>query len=171
MASSGRSADEIIAALGLAPLPGEGGWFRETWRSDAVLPAAQLPAHGSDRSAGTAILFLVTPTAFSALHLLAGPEIWFFHDGDPAELTLLHPDGAIEVVRLGHDLAAGERPQAVVPGGVWQGCAVVADGAWSLVGTAMAPGFDVADFTLADPDALLAGWPAAADRIRRLTRS
>ena len=170
MAAPDRTAADVIAALDLAPLPGEGGYFRETWRGEETVPAGALPAHDAARSVGTVILFLVTPTAFSALHLLAGPEVWFFHDGDPAELTLLHPEGRVEVVTLGHDLGAGQRPQVVVPGGVWQACSVAPGGSWSLFGTAMAPGFDAADFTLGGSAALEAGWPNAIGRIRRLTR-
>lgn len=170
MLTAGRSAAAVIAALDLAPLPGEGGFFRETWRGEEVVPGPALPAHRADRSVGTSILFLITPDAFSALHVLTGPEVWFFHDGDPAELTLLHPGGRCEIVTLGHDLAAGHVPQVVVAGGVWQACSVAPGGAWSLFGTAMAPGFDVGDFTLGDAATLETGWPEAAARIRRLTR-
>ena len=170
MTTPRRTAQDVIDALSLAPLPGEGGFYRETWRSGEVVPAANLPHHPAERSAGTAILFLVTGEQFSALHRLAGPEIWFFHDGDPAELTLLHPDGRLEVAVLGRDLAVGQRPQIVVPGGVWQACSVAVGGEWTLTSTTMSPGFDHRDFELGARDVLLTGWPAAADRIRRLTR-
>jgi uncharacterized protein len=171
MADRGRpTATEIAEMLGLVPLPGEGGFYRETWRADEVAPAGVLPHHPAERHVGTAILFMVTDQAFSALHRLAGPEIWFFHDGDPAELILLHPDGQVEVIVLGRDLTAGERPQVVVPGGVWQACSVTPGGEWTLTSTTMSPGFHHDDFELGDRADLLAGWPSAADRIRRLTR-
>ena len=70
MAAPDRTAADVIAALDLAPLPGEGGYFRETWRGEETVPAGALPAHDAARSVGTVILFLVTPTAFSALPVL-----------------------------------------------------------------------------------------------------
>jgi predicted cupin superfamily sugar epimerase len=121
--------------------------------------------------AKTAIYFLVTPEAFSALHHLPGDEIYHFYAGDPLDLTLLHPDGRVETVRLGADLRAGERPQAIAPGGTWQGSALAPGGSWALVGTTMTPGFHIDDFQLGDRAALLIEYPHAADLIERLTRT
>ena len=53
-------------------------------------------------------------------------------------------------VRLGPDLAAGERPQAIVPAQAWQ--AAESTGDWTLVGCTVAPGFDFATFELAPKD-------------------
>ena len=47
-------------------------------------------------------------------------------------------------VRLGADLAAGERPQAVVPAGVWQMARPL--GGWTLTGCTVAPAFEFAGF-------------------------
>jgi predicted cupin superfamily sugar epimerase len=156
------TADDVIRALGLAPLPGEGGWFRETWRAPG--------AHPDDRPAGTAIYYLLAPDMFSALHRLPHDEIFHFYRGDPVEMLQLRPDGSSAVVTIGNDLAAGLRPQVVVPSGVWQGTRLVPGGRFALMGTTMAPGFDLRDFELGTRAALLAGWPGAADLIRRLTR-
>ena len=163
-------ADEVIRVLGLRPLPGEGGYFAETWRSAIAIPAAALPSgYQGPRSAGTAIYYLVARDACSRLHRLPGAEVFHFYLGDPVELLVLRPGGAGEVVVLGPGLQAGVRPQAVVPGGVWQGCRLVPGGRWALLGTTMAPGFDYEDREAGPRDALVAGWPAFADRIRALT--
>jgi predicted cupin superfamily sugar epimerase len=148
------TADELIARLELRPLPGEGGWYRETWRSGA----------------GSAILYLLTPESFSALHRLPTDEIYHFYLGDPVELLLLHPGGRSESVALGTDLFGGQRVQHTAPGGVWQGSRVARGGAWALLGTTMAPAFDPAGYEAGDRGALIAGWPDASDAIRALTR-
>ena len=150
------TAAELIARLDLAPLPGEGGWFRETWRTEA----------------GSAILYLLSGDAdsFSALHRLPTDEIFHFYLGDPVEMLELHPGGRSEVVILGTDLTAGQRVQHTVPAGVWQGSRLAAGGDWALMGTTMAPPFRFPDYEPGGRDALVAGWPDAAGRIRLLTR-
>jgi hypothetical protein len=92
------------------------------------------------------------------MHRLRGPELYHFYLGDPVEQLMLREDGA-EVVHLGPDLAAGQRVQHVVPGGVWQGSRLRPGGRYALMGTTMAPGFDLADFTLGRRDQLLPRCP------------
>ena len=146
------------AGLDLAPHP-EGGWYSETWRSGLTLPHTVLPtAHTGDRSAGTAILFLLRDGAESAWHTVVGAEIWMHHRGSPIELVLGgtgSAPGAETTIVLGPDLAGGQRPQHVVSPGEWQRARPVAghpDGA-GLVSCVVVPGFDFADFTLADDPA------------------
>lgn len=71
---------------------------------------------------------------------------------------------------LGHGecrLDSGQ-PQAVAPAGVWQAAEPVGDAV--LCGCTVAPGFDFADFRMADRDALMRDYPADAELIRRLAR-
>jgi predicted cupin superfamily sugar epimerase len=164
------NAEELITLLGLQPHPREGGYFRETYRSAEVLPAASLPArYGADRSAGTAIYYLLTPTTFSALHRLASDEVFHFYLGGPVRMLHLYPDGQGREVLLGPDLARGQRPQVVVPRGVWQGSLLEPGGDFALLGCTVAPGFDYADYETGERADLLARYPAFADLIRRLT--
>lgn len=163
------NAHGLIRLLGLRPLPMEGGYFRETWRSGLALEAESLPrGYPGSRAAGTAIYYLLTPDTFSALHSLPGDEVYHFYLGDPVELLILHPDGGSEVVILGPDLSAGMTVQQVVPGGHWQGSRLRAGGELALLGTTMAPGFDPEDFRLGRADELAAGYPGQADLIRSL---
>ena len=122
----------IIALLELAPHP-EGGWYRQTFR-DTAGPEG--------RGASTAIYFLLEAGQESRWHRVDAAEVWHFHAGAPLLLTI----GAVEH-RLGADLAAGERPQAVVPTRVWQKARSLGD--WTLVGCTVAPGFDFAGFEMA----------------------
>jgi len=165
------TADEVKDLLQLEPLTIEGGFFRETYRSRVSVPQEYLPQdrHGP-RSIGTAIYFMLTPETFSALHRLTGTEIFHFYLGDPVVMLQLLPDGSSQTVRLGTDLAAGQRPQVVVRGRVWQGSRLAPGGQWALLGTTMSPGFDYADFELGDREQLSAQYPGAAEMIQRYTR-
>jgi predicted cupin superfamily sugar epimerase len=145
-------AQRIIDLLRLEPLPDEGGLYRQTHADEA----------------STAIYYLLAGGGFSALHLLDGPEIYHFYAGAPLQLLLLYPDGSVTEPVLGPDISAGQRPQIVVPAGVWQGSS--STGEWTLLGTTMAPPFDWAGFRLGDRAELADRYPRAAARIAQLTR-
>src|SRR5579884_2951557 len=113
---------EILTILQLQPLPREGGFYRETYRSARQWPSAALaPTYRSTRAASTAIYYLLTPQTFSALHRLPTDEVFHFYLGDPVEMLQLGPGPEGRLVTLGTDLHAGQQPQVVVPAGVWQG--------------------------------------------------
>jgi uncharacterized protein len=185
------TAAQMAASLGLEPHP-EGGYYLETYRA-----AQTLRTPYGERPASTAILFLITAGSVSRLHRLGSDELWVYQGGLPLELVTIAPDG--EVLRrvlgdpediLGRDQeraptpdapawlprdAPGWLPQALVPAGDWQGARLAgglhlpAQHAWALVSCVVTPGFDFADFELADRDALLAEHPRHAELIRALT--
>ena len=165
-----RPAEGVKRLLGLEPLEPEGGCFAETYRARETLAPGALPGWDSARPLATAIYSLIEPGTFSALHRLRSDEIFHFYLGDPVEMLQLGPADGGRVLRLGGDLAAGERPQAVVPAGTWQGTRLVPGGRWALLGTTMAPGFDAADFELGRRAELVARWPAHRGTIEALTR-
>ena len=165
------TAEELIATLRLQPLPLEGGYYRETYRSPDRLPAAVLPGHyRTDKIASTAIYYLLTTDTFSALHRLPTDEIFHFYLGSPVQMLQLWPDGQGRIVTLGPDVLAGQSPQVIVPRDVWQGSLLAAGGSYALLGTTMAPGFDFADYEAANAEQLINQYPAFADLIRRLSR-
>jgi uncharacterized protein len=152
----------LARELGLQPHP-EGGWFRETWRSPMTFAPG---GYEGTRSVATAIYFLLHPGERSQWHVVRSDELWFWHSGGPLTLrlggerapvgadatgpgapTAVPPAGTMDVL-LGPDVLAGQRPQALVPGGVWQSAAPAVDEA-VLVSCVVAPGFDFADFSLA----------------------
>ena len=130
-------ADAIIRLLGLEPHP-EGGHFRETFRD------ARATADG--RAVSTASYFLLCAGERSRWHRVDAAEAWHWYAGAALLLSIVERDRVSSSV-LGTDLTAGERPQAIVPAGVWQ--AAESRGAWTLVGCTVAPGFDFAGFELA----------------------
>jgi uncharacterized protein len=131
------SAIDVIRLLGLKPHP-EGGHFRETFRDVRRVER--------DRAASTAIYFLLGRGERSHWHRVDAAEVWHWHAGAPLALEIAQ-EGPIERITLGCDLAAGERPQAVVPARAWQAAATL--GNWTLVGCTVAPGFEFAGFELA----------------------
>ncbi|MBB2972519.1 cupin domain-containing protein [Mesorhizobium sp. RMAD-H1] len=134
--------EAIRRTLGMQPHP-EGGWFVETFRDNEA---------AGGRGHSTAIYFLLEAGQISAWHRVRdAAEVWHWYGGSPLELKL--SDGsARRTIRLGLDLEKGERPQGVVPAGWWQTARSL--GAWTLVGCTVAPGFDFAQFEMAEPGAL-----------------
>ena len=151
-------AQDVIQALQLVPLPGEGGFFRQTY----IRPAKDgLPS-------STAIFYLVTPESYSALHRLKHDEIFHFYCGDPVEMLQID-SGKKHKVRLGSDVMKGDSPQVVVKANVWQGTQLVSGGSWALLGTTMSPGFE--SFEMADRKQLLEAFPHYEADIISFTRS
>jgi uncharacterized protein len=124
-----------------------------------------------ERAASTAIYFLVSaeqPITF--LHRLASDEVFHLYEGGPLEVLRLMPDGSSDVATLGLDLARGQRPQLLLRQGTWFGTELVAGADFCLIGCSVAPGFDFADFELADAAALAQQFPARRERIWRMRR-
>ena len=138
MADSGSlTADEVIRMLNLEAHP-EGGYYRETFRD---------PATVAERSASTAIYFLLRRGEISRWHRIDAVEVWHWYAGAPLGLQIRKAEGPIEAVLLGNNLVKNERPQAVVPAYAWQTAESMGD--WTLVGCTVAPGFEFAGFELA----------------------
>lgn len=133
------SADEVIRLLELAPHP-EGGHYRETFRDGEG---------ATGRGASTAIYFLLRAGEISRWHRVDAAEVWHWYAGAPLQLSIAEGTTQRDV-RLGPDLTAGERPQAVVPAHAWQQAQSL--GTWTLVGCTVAPGFEFAGFELAPAD-------------------
>jgi predicted cupin superfamily sugar epimerase len=132
-------AAEVIRLLDLAPHP-EGGHFREIFRDPRQLEGG--------RAASTAIYFLLARGERSHWHRVDAAEVWHFYAGASLTLEIARNEkGAVERLVLGNGLAAGERPQLVVPARAWQAAESLGD--WTLVGCTVAPGFEFSGFELA----------------------
>jgi predicted cupin superfamily sugar epimerase len=160
-------AGHLISRFRLVPLEKEGGFYARVWNSPERMAGGRLVA--------SAILFLITRDDFSALHRLGMDEIWHFHAGDPAELTMLDPvAGSRVALALGPDVARAHVPHAIVPAGMWQGARVHPDGGggrgWTLFGCTVFPGWDEAEFELGRRQDLLREFPSHASIVSALTR-
>lgn len=149
----------LVEALGLKPHP-EGGFFTETYRHERAV---------GDRSLATAIYYLLVDGNPSRMHRVTSDEVWHFYLGDPLEMLQLRADGTSQIVRIGTAIERGDRPQVLVPGGVWQGTRVAPGGRYALIGATVAPGFDFADFSMGDREALSRAYPDRCDLIAALT--
>ncbi len=143
------TADEVVAALGLVELPVEGGYFAQGYRSEDL----------------STIYYLLRDGEFSAVHRLSGVEVYAHHAGAPLRFLLLHPDGTVTRPVLGSDLGAGERPQLVVPAGVWQGREPV--GGWALVTTVVVPPYTDEGVEFGEGE-LGEAYPGYGAEVRRL---
>jgi predicted cupin superfamily sugar epimerase len=135
---AGLTAADVIRILDLKPHP-EGGHYRETFRDDRGDGA---------RAASTAIYFLLAAGEVSHWHRVDAAEVWHWHAGAPLSLLIAPADSDAHEIRLGADIAAGERPQGIVPAGHWQSAKSL--GSWTLVGCTVAPGFMFETFELAE---------------------
>jgi predicted cupin superfamily sugar epimerase len=149
----------------------EGGAYREAYRSELTLPRSALPLlFQGNRPASTSIYFLLTKGEFSAFHRIASDELWHFYYGDPLLVFEIGHSGRLTEHVLGPDPEQGQAFQTTVKAGSWFASAPAPGGEYALVGCTVAPGFDFADFELADRDALARQFPEHAELIRRLTR-
>ena len=159
-------ADGLITSLGLLPHP-EGGFYRETYRSAAIIPAEGLDArYGGRRHVCTGILYLLREGDTSRLHRIRQDEMWHSYLGGPLRLAMLGGDAPAREVLLGSDIRAGHEVQFVVPGGVWFGATPAADAGFCLVGCTVAPGFEFEDFEMGSRASLERMFPQAKEMIR-----
>lgn len=160
--------NQIIQKLRLAPLPGEGGYYRETYKSPETIDGLCLPEAYTDAHAlGTCIYYLITPESFSQLHKLPTEEIWHFYLGDAAEQIQISPQGEMNKIRLGNDLQSGCVPQVIVPRNTWQATKLLDGGKFALFGTTMSPGFAFADYIPGHKIQLQEAYPAIKDEIEK----
>lgn len=173
MASDLTFAEQLIRFYGMEPLPIEGGFYTQTYRSSETIGEGYLPErYPEDRPYGTAILYLYNTDAdcFSALHRLPTDEVYHFYLGDPIEMLLLNPNGESERVILGQDIFNQQKLQFVVPRGVWQGSHLLNGGQFALMGTTMAPGYVDSDYEGGEREELIRQYPHETDLIYLLTR-
>jgi predicted cupin superfamily sugar epimerase len=164
------SPDQIIELLGLTAHP-TCGFARETYRSNLQIPAGALPPeYGGGRPLGGVLYFLVTAQAPVHLHRIRSDQMYHHYLGDPLEVLLLYPGGGSEVRVVGPDLAAGMRPQLLIPGGTFHAGRVPPGAGFSLLGTSVWARAEPADVEAGNAAELIASYPAAREAITAFTR-
>lgn len=161
----------LVEKLNLLPHP-EGGYYKETYRSEEIIPRENLSENISgDRNVCTAIYFLLKSDNFSAFHQINQDEMWHFHEGSPLRVHQISPDGNYSFQILGNDILNNQSYQHVVPAGYWFAATVEEENVYSLVGCTVAPGFDFDDFVLAKRKELSDLYPKHEAIINALTRA
>lgn len=165
-----ETAQRIVQRFSLRPHP-EGGFYRETYRSDFLVQHPRIPSGApAERAAATFIYYLLADDQISAFHRVKWTdEVWHLYAGGPLELHLIDGDGVYRVVMLTSALEDGE-PSAVVPAGWWQAARLPPGTPWAFGGCSVAPGFDFIDFEMPRADELLEQFPQHASLIRALAR-
>lgn len=164
------TAKEIVKKLGLLPHP-EGGYYKETYRSEELVPGMALPERFTeDRSYSTAIYFLIEKDNFSALHRIKSDETWHFYYGDALEVIEIDHNGNLIKTLVGNNLNAGEVFQYTVKAGHWFGSRVKEGGEFSLAGCTVAPGFDFGDFEMGEKEKLISQFKQHKELIYTMTR-
>ncbi len=164
-----KDVENIIKNLQLQPHP-EGGYFKETYRSNGFITEENL---GSDfsgtRNYATSIYFLLTSNSFSAFHRIQQDEIWHFYKGSPIKLHIISNEGIHTTVIIGNDFDKGQVPQYIVKAKDWFAAEVVKNNAYTLVGCTVSPGFDFKDFELPKRNTLISQFPHHKALIEKLT--
>ncbi|WP_059173073.1 cupin domain-containing protein [Bacillus sp. FJAT-27445] len=155
-----HTAEYWVSRLELEP-HAEGGYFKQTYRSDEEVP-------GKDRALYTSIYFLLRSGEVSHFHRLKSDELWYFHAGDSLSVHMIHENGEYEEVLLGLDLEKGEVPQLLVPKNTIFGSSVLGDGKYALVGCMVSPGFEYKDFELFTQEELLKDYPQHLEIIGKM---
>ena len=150
---NGQDIKEIIRLLELKPHP-EGGYYRETYRSSVFSKT------NPERCTSTCIYFLLTEHQRTAWHRVRYDEIYHFYSGTALEVSMIDDHGTLTRRTLGNDIMNGQRPQLIIPGGVWQSARC--NGDFSLIGCSVSPGFDFNDFEMADDLSMKSRFPLLA---------
>lgn len=153
-------AQVLVDLLNLVPHP-EGGYYQSTFKAELKSTEDLLDY--------TSIYFLLTEQEVSHFHQLTADELWYFHEGDPLDIHMIHPDGRYAIERLGLNVVAGEKPQVKVSKGTIFGSKLADGGNYGLVGCMVAPGFTFEDFKLFTEAELLSRFPEHKTIIKALT--
>lgn len=163
-------AQDWIQELALQAHP-EGGYYKETYRCKEILPAVNLPDRFTQaHSFCTAIYYLLEAPDFSAFHRIKQDELWHFYQGASLTIHVITTTGEYQKLSLGNDPSQGQALQQLVKAGDWFAATVDEADSFALVGCTVAPGFEFADFQLADVTELTKTFPHHEKIIKSYTR-
>jgi len=152
---------QLIDKLQLEKHP-EGGWYKETYRSPCSVDIER-----GERQLATVIYFMLQGDEKSAFHRLRSDEFWYYHQGSRLNVHVIYEDGKYKLHKLGLIDELNSAPQLFLPAGCWFAAECTEKDSYSLVSCSVHPGFDFADFELANKDDLLAAYPNNAELINK----
>jgi predicted cupin superfamily sugar epimerase len=165
-----RTAAYWIQHLKLEKHP-EGGAYTRVYTSDHLLKQTSLPdGFPGERPVCTHIYYLLRQNEFSAFHRIRSDELWHFYDGDALKIYEINKDGNLIEHSLGLDFEKGQSPFCIINAGNWFAAELIAGSQYALVGCTVSPGFDFAEFELAEKVKLILQYPQCKELIIRLTK-
>lgn len=163
--------NEILDLLNLEP-NATCGFVRLSFVSKQSVAAGVLPAPFAEaRPIGSALYFMVTPSAPVQLHRIRNDQLYHYYLGDPLEVFLLRPEGGVERVILGPDLSSGEIVQLLIPGNTFHTARLVRGGRWFLGASTEWPGVVPSDVEIGNLDLLADEYPGVATDLRAIAAS
>ena len=162
--------NQLIQKYNLEP-HSEGGWYKQTYKSNEEIGADALPERfGASRAFSTAIYFLLEKGNFSAFHRIKSDECWHFYAGNPLLIYIIELNGELKVISLGSDHEKGQSFQYVVPANCWFASRPAPESEYCFVGCTVSPGFEFEDLELADATELAVMYPQHKSIIIELCR-
>ncbi len=164
-----KSAEYWIQHLQLMPHT-EGGFFRETYRSNIPIPMDKLPrGFSEERKIVTSIYYLLRSEDVSKMHRLKSDEIWYFHCGSTMRIHMIDTEGNKHTFYLGDNYEKAESFSLLIPAGNIFCAEIVKNDSYCLVSCVVAPGFDYKDYEIFEQEDLLQAYPKHTDLITRFT--
>lgn len=164
------NAEYWIKKLALEKHP-EGGYFKETYRSEDILDLGGIERYKGVRNSSTAIYYLLAGEQFSAFHQLKSDEIFHFYAGSTLLVHIINNQGEYSLSKLGQNPEQNEQLQLVIKQGCWFASQVEDVNSYSLIGCTVSPGFDFQDFLLGTKLTLIQLYPQHTTIIEKLTYS
>jgi predicted cupin superfamily sugar epimerase len=128
-------ARELINTLHLSVLPKESGYLGLIGDS-----AQKAQFDGKALKVQSQVYYMLTrERPVNYLHWLASDDTHILIEGGPVDYFIFHPDGRVEKVVLGRNVAAGERPVVAVPGGCWKALRLHDGARYALMANALSP--------------------------------
>jgi predicted cupin superfamily sugar epimerase len=134
-ADTDARARELIQTLHLHILPGESGYLGLIGDS-----AQKAQIDGRSLKLQSQVYYMLTrDRPINYLHWLASDDTHILIEGGPVDYFIFYPDGHVEKLVLGRDLAAGQRPVVAVPGGCWKALRLHDGASYALMANALSP--------------------------------
>jgi len=149
-----KAYEKIIEKLNMTKHD-EGGYFRQTYKSDFIV---QPEKESYKRSSATHIYYFLSRGMYSKFHKVKHDEIWNLYDGEGVKLHVYDDQNKKvdeQILSKSHF-----KFHAVVQGDLWQAAEPIGD--FVLVGCTVAPGWELED------EAYLSDHPEMMDKLVNL---
>jgi uncharacterized protein len=147
-----------VAELGMHVLPKESGYL-----SLIATSAQKAQVGGQSLAVQSQVYYMLTrELPVNYLHWLASDDTHILLDGGPVDYFIFHPDGRVEKVTLGHDVAAGQVLVVPVPGGCWKALRLHPGAGYALMANALSPEWTADRVKVGAGDSWIARYRGAA---------